>query len=303
MGRFKKYLDRLKQCASNSEGFDVYQMLAFRRMQRKLVDDTAPSSGCCGWLADMINDDYNQAKAMVLIIGLLQTFGITLILAEVVLVYFFPHWYDVPAEDAAAFECEIGAEYWDEPGEVMYKILAFLFATMISINLGKAIHTIRTNGFNSVLEEKVDGEESGLNTVDLHRMKVVDPALLQVGVLINMYALLLAVFGSFFMIYASEDGADSLDMVFNALALFFLIELDDLLVQDKDYEDVEQFLEEFQDKLWVTQKKSDDSEAPHCCRPSCLKHFKAFSEALQFILKVIVYFAAIVGPFLVSLCW
>merc|ERR1719445_2476701 len=202
----------------------------------------------------MINDDYNQAKAMVLIIGLLQTFGITLILAEVVLVYFFPHWYDIPAEDAAAFESEIGSEYWDEPGEVMYKILAFLFATMISINLGKAIHTIKTNGFNSILEE---GELTGLEPRHFHRVQVVDLALLQMGVLINMYALFLAVFGSFFLIYASEDGADSLDMVFNSLALFFLIELDDLLVQDNDYQDVQTYVQGRQQELEEKAEKLD----------------------------------------------
>merc|ERR1712087_901091 len=158
----------------------------------------------------------------------------------------------IAAEDAANFECEIGAEYWDEPGEVMYKVLAFLFATMISINLGKAIHTIKTNGFNSILEESA---LTGLQTRHFRHVRVVDIAILQMGVLMGMYALLLAVFGSFFLIYASEDGADSLDMVFNALALFFLIELDDLLVQDSDYEDVKTFLDKHTKELfWETKE-------------------------------------------------
>jgi len=315
--RFADYYAELKKCADDAEKFDVYQMLAFRHMQRKLKfkveadeaakhnikkgDEAAPVT--CGEMIvgiwNFCTSDYFQAIVMVGIIGLLQTFGITLILAEVVLVYFFPEWYDL--EDDSSWQCEIGPEDWNEPGEVMYKVLAFLFAIMISVNLGKAIYTIKTGGFNSVLQYD-ETKGVGLKPEHFYRVKVVDLSLLQLGVLINMYALLLAVFGSFFLIYASEDGEDSLDMVFNALALFFLIELDDLLVEDSDYEDVKAFLndEKFKKEFWETGKKSD-STSPHCC--CCLEHFIACCDWLQWFIKFVVYLAAIVGPFAVFLCW
>merc|ERR1719445_422609 len=195
---------------------------------------------------------------------------------------------------------------------------------MISINLGKAIYTIETNGFNMVLSQEV-----GLKGKDLYLVKnVADVTMIQTGQLINVYALFLAVFGSFFLIYASEDGADSLDMVFNSLALFFLIELDDLLVQDNDYQDVQTYVQGRQQELeekaakldsiaeesqqagasGVTEDLQNATETKLICCSfpctfRCFKRYEKCSDAFQYVVVIIVYVAAIIGPFAVSLCW
>ena len=47
-----------------------------------------------------------------------------------------------------------------------------------------------------------------------------------------------AIFGSFVVIYVSES---AFDVVLNAVALFFVVEMDDLMIDDYDYTRVVEF--------------------------------------------------------------
>merc|ERR1719204_829529 len=308
--RLSQYLSHLIHCADDKqEGFDVYQMLAFRRMKHWMLDFRRMQTGkplpgpespksCWKKLVAWVSSDYTQAVVTVVIIGLLQTFGITLILTEVMFAYFDP---DDPENDDSAAECQCGIDSlgdWQSPDDVMFKLLAFLFCAMISINLGKQLHIIRTNGFNMVLAAEQDG---GMRPEDFGLVGIADVALLQTGVLINLYALLLCFLGSFFLIYASEGGSRGFDMVLNALALFFLVELDDLLVEDSDYEDVAKYAKMLKEQRADRPVPAFDETA--CCRLSCVKRYVACANWFQMVLKVVVYTAAVVMPFAVAVCW
>eukprot|EP01084_Bolivina_argentea_P266456 451949_1 len=65
------------------------------------------------------------------------------------------------------------------------------------------------------------------------------------GFIINTIAATAAVWGSFFIIFFSDS---AIDMVLNCVALFFLVELDDLLVDDDDYEEIETFIKSYNHK-------------------------------------------------------
>jgi len=314
--RLSQYLDHLIHCADDKqEGFDVYQMLAFRRMEALMKQVKAGkdfeqyarepvSEGCwqktASWVISTVSSEYTQAMVAVIIIGLLQTFGITLILARNMTAYFYPNEFDVLPERT----CEIGSGHWAD-FEPMYKLLAFLFCAMISMNLGQAIRIIRTNGFNMVIAPEKDG---GIRPEDFGLVGIADVMLIQTGALINFYALLICFFGSFFLIYASEDVANSLDMVFNAMALFFLTELDDLLVQNSDYEDVAKYAkmlkeQAFEDRWSRVETAVQAFEDTACCRLSCVKRYVVCAYWFQRVLKVIIFVAAVVGPLVVALCW
>eukprot|EP01083_Nonionella_stella_P073329 198199_1 len=69
-----------------------------------------------------------------------------------------------------------------------------------------------------------------------------DHGWLYYGFVVNTVASICAVWGSFGIIFYSEN---AIDMVLNSVALFFLVELDDLLVNDEDYEEFEKSMNEF----------------------------------------------------------
>merc|ERR1712113_981053 len=95
------------------------------------------------------------------------------------------------------------------------------------------------------------------------QLHFIDIALIQFGLLINVYTLFCAVIGSFFLIYASECGSDALDMVLNSISLFFMVGLDDLLVSSDDYEDVEDCIVEFFQE-YMDGKVKDNIELQGC---------------------------------------
>ena len=87
------------------------------------------------------------------------------------------------------------------------------------------------------------------------------------------------------------------DMVFNSLALFFLLELDNLVVQADDYEDVQAALLEPEKHVKV-QKNST-----HCFGEACLRQYNDCAKVFQCFFVFLVLLAAFVGPFAVFLCW
>ena len=64
----------------------------------------------------------------------------------------------------------------------------------------------------------------------------IDHGWLYFGFVVNTVAAVTAVWGSFFIIFWTEH---AVDMVLNSVALFFLVELDDLLVDGRDYDKIE----------------------------------------------------------------
>eukprot|EP01084_Bolivina_argentea_P310866 537993_1 len=73
-------------------------------------------------------------------------------------------------------------------------------------------------------------------------VKWLDHGWLYFGFVVNTVASVCAVWGSFFIIFYSQA---AIDMVLNSVALFFLTELDDLLVNDEDYEEFEDSMNQY----------------------------------------------------------
>ena len=64
----------------------------------------------------------------------------------------------------------------------------------------------------------------------------IDNGWLYFGFVVNTVTAVIAVWGSFFIIFWSVH---AIDMVLNSMALFFLVEIDDLLVDGRDYDKIE----------------------------------------------------------------
>lgn len=136
-------------------------------------------------------------------------------------------------------------------------------------------------------------------------------------------------FGSFLLVYATEGGMDSIDMVLNAVALFFMIELDDFMVSSKDYEVVEDFVEKFitrYDEEKSEENKvdlpdlpsprgiiSEDSRAPEnigyktferrICGQNGLRRFNKFLKLVAVLIFFACVLCACIAPFIVMICW
>ena len=67
----------------------------------------------------------------------------------------------------------------------------------------------------------------------------IDHGWLYFGFVVNTVAAVTAVWGSFFIIFWSDH---AVEMVLNSVALFFLVDLDDLLVDDRDYAKIKEQL-------------------------------------------------------------
>ena len=57
--------------------------------------------------------------------------------------------------------------------------------------------------------------------------------------------MLMVLYGSFFLVYFSEQATD---IVLNSVAMFFMLELDDLLVGVQDYKQLARFLRKYKHK-------------------------------------------------------
>merc|ERR1719242_124574 len=118
----------------------------------------------------------------------------------------------------------VGEVFWD----LQYKILAFLFSAFLAFFC-----------FDRLLEV-----ESGMYRKMKHASELpfVNSTWLKIGLYVNIIASIFAVYGAFIVVFFSEN---ALDMVLNSVALFFVLELDDLLVGVSDYEQIEQYIVDY----------------------------------------------------------
>merc|ERR1719242_1768533 len=115
----------------------------------------------------------------------------------------------------------VGKVFWD----LQYKILAFLFSAFLAFFC-----------FDRLLEV-----ESGMyvKMKDASELPFVNSTWLKIGLYVNILASVLAVYGAFILVFFSEN---ALDMVLNSVALFFVVELDDLLGNIDDYARIEEYI-------------------------------------------------------------
>ena len=139
-------------------------------------------------------------------------------------------------------------------------------------------------------------------------VKFISTFWLQAGFTVNVIVSIVAVYGSFVVIFFSDD---SLDMVLNSVALFFIVELDDLLVNDSDYERIGDYIENYvksEMEEEMSEKEPKVEKCPKCkesyrCCCAALVRFATWMYRLPFqILRYVTIVACIVMPFWVGYC-
>ena len=175
----------------------------------------------------------------------------------------------------------------------------------------------------------VCGQLASVDSDDWDKVGFVDVLTLQMGQLINLYVLTVSMFGSFLLVYSTEGGMDSIDMVLNAVALFFMIELDDFMVSSKDYEVVEDYVHRFiesydrekskENKVQMPDLPSprgimtEDSRAPEnmdhktfetrICGKNGLRRFNKVLKFVAVMIFLSCILCACIAPFIVMACW
>merc|ERR1719242_1453811 len=144
----------------------------------------------------------------------------------------------------------VGEVFWD----LQYKILAFLFSAFLAFYC-----------FDRLLDV-----ESGMyrKMKDASDLPFVNSTWLKIGLYVNILASIFAVYGAFIVVFFSEN---ALDMVLNSVALFFVVELDDLLVKTSDYAMIESYIMDFHH---IAKDKNESIRTPLFLKSDKLVHCK-----------------------------
>eukprot|EP01084_Bolivina_argentea_P270459 459884_1 len=301
-------------CQEN-EGLDIYQVLAVRTMDHH---SSAPSLWypfkqyeCCSsckvrccrmrYCYLMHISAFHRSLASALIVGCLQTFGIT---GTVVGLMHF-HFSDVDGID-----CPLEKEHWVDGWIILYKTMAFLWSLYISFSIGSKMVSIKHNGLYKLF--------SVLDYEDLEKITCVDFTIVQWGQLINYWAACFAVFGSFFIIFETKnaDTNPAVEMILNALALFFMLEADNTIVYFQDYDEIPKIWNKFGEKYEqclqnshsLKQNNSERKQKTHRC-PKCYRCCERLCQHQQiphiFAVTVtgLMYLVGAVAPFFIFFCW
>ena len=176
------------------------------------------------------------------------------------------------------------------------KILAFLFSSFLAF----------------YCFDQLTGVEVGMyrNMRHAQKIKYINVVWLRIGFSVNVFASIVAVYGSFLVVFFSND---SLDMILNSVALFFVVEMDDLLVKKEDYERVEKYIQEYtyKDKRDAVLRRSvrtnDMSLKMHlCCLRCCDRIACCMAWVYTFPFEVIRYLtvvACFVLPVAIGFCY
>lgn len=111
-----------------------------------------------------------------------------------------------------------------------------LITAFISFNVSAFVYKARHSGFYPILLF-LNNMEKELRYPPLF----VSITILQCGLLINYYVITCAVIGSYILIYQTEGGDKTIDMILQAVALFFVLELDNRMVHDRDYQSLQRY--------------------------------------------------------------
>lgn len=115
----------------------------------------------------------------------------------------------------------------------------------------------------------VDTGDNGLYNIDLHAGKNCPPFVNKYWVLfgawINTYALLFSVYGSYIVLYITED---ILEVILNSVALFFLLDVDDYILDNLDYQRIEYWLQKKYDMKSYGDYKPPE---PGCCAKTFIR--------------------------------
>lgn len=165
-------------------------------------------------------------------------------------------------------------------GDWDVRAIATIATLYISLTMGGMVQTIDSQGLY---------EFDGWSTETIPPF--LSPRWLFVGLYVNYFSLMGAILGSFIVIYVSES---ALDVVLNAVALFFVVEMDDLMIDEYDYERIVDFFKDTYDPKQYPTAYEDTK-----CESICIK-----SGGCTVIICVLVaMLGALAAPFYMAICF
>ena len=169
----------------------------------------------------------------------------------------------------------------DERNAQLTQVLAIFLAIYISLKMGGLI---------------IDLGSKGLYTMDFYTANNCPPFINKYWVLfggwINIGALLLSVYGSYIVLYISDD---ILDVILNSVALFFMLDVDDYILDSADY----QYIEDWFEKKYNPQQYANYTVSAF---GSCCGMLVKIMTTMAFAACGLGVFAAIFAPFWVAIC-
>jgi len=175
------------------------------------------------------------------------------------------------------------------------KLLAFLFSSYLSFHSIDQLLNVESGMYKKF--------QRGAN------LKLVNVIWLRIGLSVNIFVTIAAVYGSFVTVFFSDN---SLDMILNSVALFFLVELDDMLVKDKDYALIKKYLEAYEPvnkraSFHAMTLRGERCVGAKMCYDSCtthMVHFIGWMYTAPFeIVRYVTIAACIVLPGVVGYCY
>merc|ERR1719229_501930 len=194
--------------------------------------------------------------------ALTQIFGILIIIFEVVKLGLEEKgWCNIPSfTDGSIFWLVVNSNK---------KILAFLFGSFLAYFSIDSLTTVDKGMYFKMQHSE--------------RVKWVNKVWLRIGFTVNLFVSIIAVFGSFLVIFFTDN---SLDMVLNSVALFFIIELDDLLVKNSDYDRIEEYITKYGNDKDLMIKQTMNKEEVNCCKYCCYSCCFKFGKAINWFVAV-----------------
>lgn len=179
-------------------------------------------------------------------------------------------------------------------------MLAFLWTAFISLGLSGWVYRARHSGFYPVL----------LFLKPEQYPNFVSIPILQMGLLTNYYVVTSSVIGSFVLIYQTEGGEQTVGMILQAVALFFILELDNKMVHGRDFLSIRNYMD-----IYIRNGKH--KKVPHdvihesadnilqkplgrCNGNSFLSGVLSFCT---FVLLIVMTTGAFIAPWLIMICW
>eukprot|EP01083_Nonionella_stella_P035970 98122_1 len=325
--RIERVITHVISICEDFNGLDVYQVLAVRARDAASFEPDLhyPFKHCLRcprriryWKVMAIPHFY-RTLSTVIVVFMLQTWGITVTLIALMFGIFETPKHAGEVSETLAWGGIGGCmveHHWRSNMVLFNKTLAFFWCLYLSFSIRSKLRNITDSGLYKIF--------GVLEYDELDKISCADFVMMRWGQMINYYVSLVAIIGSFFIIYdtSSEDdeyraGVAGVEMILNSIALFFIIEIDDQLVFVVDYEDIPKIWERFgdeykrlRDNLIQEQQSAPENEkkklscAPtenKCCK-ACFQR-QQFADVFSGFVTVSLYVVGAIGPFVVFFCW
>ena len=174
------------------------------------------------------------------------------------------------------------------------KILSFLFSSFLAYFSIDQLSNIEKQGMYYKMHY-------------VERLKWINKLWLNIGFSVNLFVAVIAVYGSFLVIFFSDN---PLDMVLNSVALFFIVELDNLLITTENYDKIYKFVNLHKNDetqiILIKEKKIHNNTLINFCYNCCNKITLCggWLSRLPFqILKYLTISLCVIMPIFVAICY